>query len=47
MGNRYGHPNEETLDTLEEAGVEVYRTDISGSIVALSDGETITITTQQ
>lgn len=36
--NAYGHPSAETLNTLRNAGIKVYRTDDDGSIVATSDG---------
>ena len=36
--NDYGHPHEETLSRLSDAGVTVYRTDLEGSIVIFSDG---------
>ncbi len=36
--NDYGHPHEETLSRLSDAGVTVYRTDELGSIVIFSDG---------
>lgn len=44
-GNDYGHPHEETMSRLRDAGVKVYRTDYQGDILAVSDGRTITITT--
>ncbi|MCI8360938.1 MAG: MBL fold metallo-hydrolase [Clostridiales bacterium] len=37
--NSYGHPHEETLKVLETAGVSVWRTDLQGSIRAVSDGK--------
>ena len=40
--NAYGHPNAEVLNKLREAGVLVFRTDEQGTIIAVSDGETIT-----
>ena len=46
-GNSYGHPNEDTLSKLSDAGVEVYRTDESGDIVMTSDGNNISITTSK
>lgn len=46
-GNSYGHPNEETLSKLSDAGVEVYRTDESGDIVMTSNGNSISITTSK
>ena len=30
--NRYGHPSESTLNRMEEAGAEIYRTDQNGTI---------------
>lgn len=41
-GNDYGHPHQETLQRLADAGVEVLRTDEHGTIVAHSDGQNIT-----
>lgn len=40
--NEYGHPHDETLSTLTSRGIEIYRTDLSSTIVACSDGEAIT-----
>lgn len=40
--NSYGHPHAQTLNTFRINGVEVYRTDESGSIIATSDGKEIT-----
>ena len=31
--NPYGHPSEKTLDRLEERGITIYRTDLSGSVI--------------
>ena len=39
--NDSGHPHEETLGRLKDAGVTVYRTDELGSIVIFSDGITV------
>lgn len=41
-GNKYGHPHAETMNALREAGVTVYRTDLEGTIILTSNGETIT-----
>jgi len=35
-GNRYGHPNSETLERLEKAGADIYRTDLQGTVVIRS-----------
>lgn len=40
-GNTYGHPTEETLSKLRDADVKVYRTDLQGDIICISDGENI------
>jgi len=40
--NSYGHPAEETLTRLREAGIVIYRTDESGTIVVTSDGASLT-----
>lgn len=37
-GNTYGHPNEEPLSRLKQAGVTLLRTDKLGTIVARTDG---------
>lgn len=42
-GNKYGHPHKVTLDELAANNVEVHRTDLEGTIVLVSDGETIGI----
>ncbi len=39
--NEYGHPTTTVLDRFAEAGIEVFRTDQSGTIVASTDGELI------
>ena len=43
--NDYGHPNDDVLSRLRDAGTTVYRTDEQGTIVAVSDGTTVTFTT--
>ena len=40
LGNRYGHPQAETLDALRWAGVNVWRTDLQGTINIQTDGKT-------
>lgn len=39
--NSYGHPSADCLNKLREKGVELFRTDEQGSIIATSDGKTI------
>lgn len=40
-GNSYGHPHAETLNMLRTNGVQVYRTDEEGTIIASTDGKSI------
>lgn len=40
-GNSYGHPHAQTLNEFRSRGIAVYRTDEQGSIVAISDGSSI------
>lgn len=39
--NSYGHPHAATLNSLRERGIQVFRTDEQGSVVATSDGKNI------
>lgn len=41
-GNSYGHPSEATLSRFRDAGVEVHRTDVEGTIICHSNGEMLT-----
>lgn len=41
--NDYGHPHDEVMELLEERGIEIYRTDINGTIEIISTGEDIQI----
>lgn len=40
-GNRYGHPAESTMERIKRWDVELYRTDMQGTIVFTTDGNTI------
>lgn len=40
-GNMYGHPDADTMEKLSDMGIQVYRTDKQGTIIALSDGSSI------
>jgi competence protein ComEC len=42
-GNRYGHPNEEILRKLAANNIEIYRTDLQGTIVISTDGKTYAV----
>lgn len=44
--NTYRHPADETLRTLKEAGVTLYRTDMQGHLLFESDGASITVRAQ-
>ena len=43
-GNSYGHPHEEPLSRLNQAGVTLFRTDELGHVIAATDGTEITFT---
>ena len=45
LGNSYGHPGANVLQRLEKAGIQVYRTDEVGTIIAKSDGNKINFET--
>lgn len=45
--NSYNHPSEDALSRLRDADVQVFRTDMQGDIIAVSDGETVSFTTQK
>ena len=47
VNNKYGHPHEETLSILRDAGVDVYRTDLQGTITIGSDGQSFTVGTER
>lgn len=40
-GNDYGHPAQSTMDRLKGAGVQVFRTDECGTVIATSNGKDI------
>lgn len=40
-GNSYGHPHAEPLNNLRAMGVQLFRTDEQGSVIAYSDGKEI------
>lgn len=42
--NAYGHPTEDTLSKLRDAGVTVYRTDMQGDIFCFTDGTDVVFT---
>lgn len=44
--NSYGHPHQETLDKLNARGIQVFRTDLDGTVVAHCDGASISWTAE-
>ena len=42
-GNSYGHPDDIVIKRLADKGVQIFRTDIQGTIVFSSDGTTISV----
>ena len=43
LGNSYGHPNDEVLKRLYDRNIDVFRTDLQGTIVFTSDGKNISV----
>lgn len=43
--NSYGHPTSETLSLLNSYNIRTIRTDINGTVIAISDGKNINIST--
>lgn len=41
VNNDYGHPAQKTLQKLKSAGVQIFRTDQDGTIVATTNGDTV------
>jgi len=46
-GNTYFHPHQETLDRFEAANVQVFRSDLHGDIVFITDGIEIEVNTER
>ena len=46
-GNSYGHPHEAALSRLRDAGVDVWRTDLSGTVTITSDGSNYTVSSEK
>lgn len=45
--NKYGHPHKEILERWQNTGAQIYRTDINGTVIATSDGKSITISCEE
>jgi len=41
LNNSYGHPHTEIINKLRARGIQIYRTDLDGTSVAISDGKDI------
>src|SRR5690625_2970941 len=46
-GNSYGHPHVETIDLFAEMGIPLYGTDVHGTIIVTTDGNTSEISTEK
>lgn len=46
-GNSYGHPTEAVLSRLRDAGTQLFRTDLQGDIVCVSDGNELTFAVEK
>ncbi|TKC19444.1 MBL fold metallo-hydrolase [Robertmurraya kyonggiensis] len=45
--NSYGHPHEEVVSLVQNSGIELYGTDIDGTIVVTTNGKAYTIETEK
>ncbi|WNG60377.1 MBL fold metallo-hydrolase [Archangium gephyra] len=45
--NDYGHPTPEALERLGKTGARIFRTDLQGEVLAVSNGTTVTLTPQK
>ena len=45
--NSYGHPTQATLDKLKSAGAKIYRTDLNGTVIITTDGNSYEVDTQK
>ena len=43
LNNPYGHPDSDTVNRLQEAGTELYRTDVNGTVQFYSDGKNLEV----
>ena len=44
--NPFGHPAKEVIERIQDMGIEIYRTDVSGHIVITTNGKEYTIFTR-
>lgn len=45
--NSYGHPTDDALSRLRDADVELFRTDMQGTIICTSDGQNLAFSTEK
>lgn len=44
--NEYGHPHKKVVKRIDNSGITIYRTDLHGTIMAISDGQRIDFVTE-
>jgi len=47
IGNKYGHPHQETIQALSAIGAKIYGTDIHGNIIITTDGKIYSLQLQK
>lgn len=47
LDNSYGHPHSEVMERLAERDIQIYRTDLMGTVVLQSDGRQIAVSTEK
>lgn len=47
IDNSYGHPRRETIEAYNAFGIEIYRTDLDGTVVVSTDGKDIEVITKK
>jgi competence protein ComEC len=47
VDNSYGHPHAETIAALNAIGAQIYGTDVNGTIIVTTDGETYLVNTER
>lgn len=47
IDSQYGHPDAEVVDRVQQAGIDLYGTDVHGTVIVTTDGQTYDITTKE